>query len=951
MLGSTFRYVARQGVAPFRAISNLSKKEPPNERLVIGTTSELPPTPQSFTENKDFVKILNEVVSEYGHEDEDLINQARAFASPGGFNLGTGGAFFSQKRHTRGGSRKQGAGGGAGGDGAGGASAQGGAGGGRRGGYVHLSDRRNPPDFGRIAWPEDILGSVEVDDAGTVIGKVQPSGTYRILTNEGIYLKEERAVPSHIWFHCPDPSTTYPGPVELYIDTTTEYTTSSSDPANRSLFDLTRLDLGSRHRIAMAPRGFEDEELTISLSSSHVRRPQQQQQQAPSDAPQPSSRPADAPLKERIKTEQRIGAYKVLRTLGEGSFGKVKLAIHNGTGQQVALKIIARKKLISRDMAGRVEREIEYLQLLRHPHIIKLFTVIKTPNEIIMVLEYAGGELFDYIVQHGRMKEPEARRFFQQMLCAVEYCHRHKIVHRDLKPENLLLDENLNVKIADFGLSNIMTDGNFLKTSCGSPNYAAPEVIGGKLYAGPEVDVWSCGVILYVLLVGRLPFDDEHIPSLFAKIAKGTYSIPQWMPTGAANLIKKMLVVNPVHRATIEDIRADPWFTTDLPAYLQLPVEEFFNTGVDPNKAIKKNDIAPNASEKVQERLHNEVTEKISKTMGYGKSDVEEALQAAEPSAIKDAYMIVRENKMMQVNQNPEALLAEPEGSSPMLSMSSARSTTSQATTAPRPYVSKVGILPSSLPAYHKDYMEREKAGSVENSPPKVLINDEPPSNRTDAEKEETARRLRPHSRSQLRMDEANTRPQGMTPINPPKKNKPVRWQFGIRSRNSPWEALLCIHKALHKLGATYIPDEDYESRTAEERAEASGESSFADSHDNHRGSSSSIDPKKRYNLPADPWHINANSFLAIKKKAASVPSAPSSPSTPEGYHHPKEPFVALHMDIQIYEMEHGVYLVDFKCSGYETAHGRLLEEKDVTSPFPFLDMAAKLIMQLAEAD
>lgn len=192
-----------------------------------------------------------------------------------------------------------------------------------------------------------------------------------------------------------------------------------------------------------------------------------------------------------------------------------------------------------------------------------------------------------------------------------------------------------------------------------------------------------------------------------------------------------------------------------------------------------------------------------------------------------------------------------------MLSMSSARSTISQATTTPRPYVSKVGILPSSLPAYHKDYMEREKAGSVENSPPKVLINDEPQLNRTDAEKEETARRLRPHSRSQLRIDEANTRPQGMTPINPPKKTKPVRWQFGIRSRNSPWEALLCIHKALYKLGATYIPDEDYESRTAEERAEASGDSSFVDSHDGYRGSTSSIDPKKRYNLPADPWHIN----------------------------------------------------------------------------------------------
>ena len=152
------------------------------------------------------------------------------------------------------------------------------------------------------------------------------------------------------------------------------------------------------------------------------------------------------------------------------------------------------------------------------------------------------------------MSEAKARRFFQQIICAVEYCHRHKIVHRDLKPENLLLDSDLNVKIADFGLSNIMTDGNFLKTSCGSPNYAAPEVINGKLYAGPEVDVWSCGVILYVLLVGRLPFDDEHIPSLFAKITRGYYSVPSYMSPGAAAIIKKMLAVNPVHRASIEEI-------------------------------------------------------------------------------------------------------------------------------------------------------------------------------------------------------------------------------------------------------------------------------------------------------------------------------------------------------------------------------------------------------------
>ncbi|RGP78741.1 hypothetical protein FLONG3_3105 [Fusarium longipes] len=177
-----FKKVVKSTKAPFTNFLSYLDQEPPNERLAIGTTSQLPPTPQSFSENHEFVKILNEVVSEFGHQDEDLINQARAFASPGGFNLGSGGVLFSQKRTDKGRSRKQGAGG----DGAGGASAQGGAGGGGRGGYVHLSDRRNPPDFGRIAWPEDILGSVEVDDAGTIIGKVQPSGTYRILTNEGI---------------------------------------------------------------------------------------------------------------------------------------------------------------------------------------------------------------------------------------------------------------------------------------------------------------------------------------------------------------------------------------------------------------------------------------------------------------------------------------------------------------------------------------------------------------------------------------------------------------------------------------------------------------------------------------------------------------------------------------------------------------------------------------------
>ncbi|AEO62272.1 uncharacterized protein THITE_2106261 [Thermothielavioides terrestris NRRL 8126] len=661
--------------------------------------------------------------------------------------------------------------------------------------------------------------------------------------------------------------------------------------------------------------------------------------------------PSNVPLREKMRTEQRIGAYNIVKTLGEGSFGKVKLAVHRGTGQQVALKIISRKNLISRDMQGRVEREIEYLQLLRHPHIIKLYTVIKTPTEIIMVLEYAGGELFDYIVQHGKMHEDEARRFFQQMLCAVEYCHRHKIVHRDLKPENLLLDDNLNVKIADFGLSNIMTDGNFLKTSCGSPNYAAPEVIGGKLYAGPEVDVWSCGVILYVLLVGRLPFDHEHIPTLFAKIAKGSYMVPTWMSPGAANLIKKMLVVNPVQRATIEEIRLDPWFLKDLPPYLHPPVEEFLNTGVDPNKAIKVSDIAPHAPPQEQEKLHNEVTDKISKTMGYGKRDVEEALEADEPSAIKDAYMIVRENKLMQSSQL--AGLGAEDGT-----LSSARSVASASTgaSARPPYVSKVGILPSSLPVYHQAYMEREKARAEGREVPDapLTVPEPAPQPRSQAEQAETLRRLKPHSRSFLRLDDAS-RPQGLTPVNPPKKTKPVRWQFGIRSRNAPWEALLCIYKALHKLGATWIVDEDYD--PAQHGDDAGDDRYSRGRHSRSHSTASGAGPTEAYRLPADPWHmkIRWNTNKLQKHSAASGlcdagASATHVSSCRDGTAG-DEQVVAMHMEIQIYEMERGVYLVDFKVDGYETPDGKLLEDKEVASPFPFLDMAARLIMQLADAD
>lgn len=252
----------------------------------------------------------------------------------------------------------------------------------------------------------------------------------------------------------------------------------------------------------------------------------------------------------------------------------MKLATHVVTGHKVAVKILNKAKIKQLGMEEKVQREINILHLCTHPHIIRLYEVIDTPTDIFLVNEYvSGGELFDYIVSKGRLSADEARNFFHQIISGVEYCHFQKIVHRDLKPENLLLDANLNIKIADFGLSNLMRDGDFLRTSCGSPNYAAPEVISGHLYAGPEVDVWSCGVILYALLCGSLPFDDESIPNLFKKIKSGMYSLPTHLSQLAKNLIPRMLEVDPMKRITIPEIRLHPWFQHKLPPYLRHPPE------------------------------------------------------------------------------------------------------------------------------------------------------------------------------------------------------------------------------------------------------------------------------------------------------------------------------------------------------------------------------------------
>ncbi|PIC13943.1 hypothetical protein B9Z55_027514 [Caenorhabditis nigoni] len=265
----------------------------------------------------------------------------------------------------------------------------------------------------------------------------------------------------------------------------------------------------------------------------------------------------------------KIGNFIIKETIGKGAFGAVKKGTHIETGYNVAIKILNRGKMKGLGTVNKTRNEIENLQQLSHPHITRLFRVISTPSDIFLIMELvSGGELFSYITKKGTLSIKESRRYFQQIISGVSYCHKHMIVHRDLKPENLLLDSNKNIKIADFGLSNYMTDGDLLSTSCGSPNYAAPELISNNLYVGPEVDLWSCGVILYAMLCGTLPFDDQHVPTLFSKIKSGRYMVPYSMDKQAADLIASMLQVDPVKRADVKKIVNHSWFQVDLPYYL-----------------------------------------------------------------------------------------------------------------------------------------------------------------------------------------------------------------------------------------------------------------------------------------------------------------------------------------------------------------------------------------------
>ncbi|KAI4379331.1 hypothetical protein MLD38_005645 [Melastoma candidum] len=265
------------------------------------------------------------------------------------------------------------------------------------------------------------------------------------------------------------------------------------------------------------------------------------------------------------------GKYELGRLLGHGTFAKVYLARNVETGKSVAIKVVAKEKVIRVGMTEQVKREIAVMKMVKHPHIVELQEVMASKSKIYIAMELVrGGELFAK-VSRGRLREEVARMYFQQLISAIDFCHSRGVYHRDLKPENLLLDDEGNLKVSDFGLSafseHLRNDG-LLHTTCGTPAYVAPEVICRKGYDGAKADLWSCGVILFVLLAGYLPFQDDNIMAMYRKIHKGDFKCPQWFSSDARRLITKLLDPNPSTRITISKVTESPWFNKSVPKIL-----------------------------------------------------------------------------------------------------------------------------------------------------------------------------------------------------------------------------------------------------------------------------------------------------------------------------------------------------------------------------------------------
>lgn len=346
--------------------------------------------------------------------------------------------------------------------------------------------------------------------------------------------------------------------------------------------------------------------------------------------------------------EVHIGKYRLIKTIGKGNFAKVKLAKHVPTGKEVAIKIIDKTQLNPNSLQ-KLFREVRIMKFLDHPNIVKLYEVIETDKTLYLVMEYAsGGEVFDYLVAHGRMKEKEARAKFRQIVSAVQYCHQKHVIHRDLKAENLLLDADMNIKIADFGFSNEFTPGNKLDTFCGSPPYAAPELFQGKKYDGPEVDVWSLGVILYTLVSGSLPFDGQNLKELRERVLRGKYRIPFYMSTDCENLLKRFLVLNPMKRSRLEQIMSDKWM----------------NLGYDSQELKPYSEPTPDFKD--ERRIE------IMLQMGFSRDEIGEALTNNRYDEVMATYLLLDEKRQkLTLNGSSDPLMENTSAPRPSTSMPS----------------------------------------------------------------------------------------------------------------------------------------------------------------------------------------------------------------------------------------------------------------------------------------
>ena len=319
--------------------------------------------------------------------------------------------------------------------------------------------------------------------------------------------------------------------------------------------------------------------------------------------PDPPSKPLPRPHEDQFRWN--LGDYMLGRTIGAGSMGKVKFGYCKTDGQKVAVKIVPRNTSLNavkqsrgkskhsglpmtedeleatmnrakaKDFSKevRVIREASLQMLLRHPYVCRMREFITHPNHHYMVFEHInGGQMLDYIISHGRLRERSARNFARQIGSALQYCHANNIVHRDLKIENILISKSGNIKIIDFGLSNVFKPQGHLNTFCGSLYFAAPELLNARVYTGPEVDVWSFGVVLYVLVCGKVPFDDQSMPVLHARIKRGLVDYPNWLSADCKHILSRMIDVNPHTRASLNEIVSHPWMLQDHgapePAYL-----------------------------------------------------------------------------------------------------------------------------------------------------------------------------------------------------------------------------------------------------------------------------------------------------------------------------------------------------------------------------------------------